>query len=145
MNTEIVIQEQLSLSNECYHCMQLNELCQDCLDSKEARDAEIAWEIVDEGNESYVRIPSRKVVEPSGHDWVSNETVTFVEKTTLANYDRTNGIDIKTIRTELFEASAMLIDRIYDLDESLTVSKYETVCDSCHYIYNKHSVCPNCN
>jgi hypothetical protein len=135
MNQEIVIQEQLSLSNDCYHCMQLNELCQDCLDSKEARDADIAWEIVDEGNESYVKIPSKKVIEPSAHEWISNEIITRINPKTGE----------KTFRTELFEASAMLIDRIYDLDESLTVSKYETVCDSCHYIFNKHAVCPNCN
>ena len=120
MNTEIVMQEQLSLANECYQCMQLNELCGECLDSKEARDADIAWEIVDEGNERYIKIPSKRVVMPSGHDWTER-------------------------LSEFKEQVVDMADRIYDLDESLTVSKYETVCVSCHYIYNMHSVCPNCN
>ena len=79
MNNEVIIQNQLTVTNDCFHCLQLNELCPDCLDSKEARDAAIAWDMVDEGNEQYSKIPSKADESPSGHDWVSNEVVTHVE------------------------------------------------------------------
>lgn len=145
MNNEVIVQNQLTLMNNCYQCVQMNELCPDCIEAKEARDAVIAWDLVDEGNEQYSHIPSKPDALPSGHDWVSNEVVTHVEKTTIDNYDRTNGIDVKTIRTELFEASSWLVDRLFDIEESMTLSKHECICSVCHYTINKHAVCPNCN
>ena len=120
MNTEIIVQNQLSLMNECFSCLQLNELCDDCLEGKEALDAEIAWEIVDEGNERYRWLPSKKVVLPSGHDWTERAS-------------------------ELREQTVWLSDRIFDLDESIELSKHECICSVCHYTINKHAVCPNCN
>ena len=140
---EIIIQNQLTLMNDCFHCMQLNELCPDCLDAQEARDAVIANQLVD--GEIYDHAMTRIQDEPSAHDWVSNDTVVSVEKPTLANWDRTQGEPIYTMRTEFFEQSSWLIDRIFDLEESLEVSKHECICSVCHYTINKHAVCPNCN
>jgi len=140
---EIIIQNQLTLMNDCFHCMQLNELCPDCLDAQEARDAVIANQLVDD--EIYNHAMTRIQDEPSAHDWVSNDTVVRVEKPTLANWDRTQGEPIYTMRTEFFEQSSWLIDRIFDLEESLEVSKHECICSVCHYTINKHAVCPNCN
>jgi len=133
MNNEVIVQNQLTLMNNCYYCVQMNELCPDCIEAKEARDAVIAWDIVDEGNEQYSNIPSKPDALPSGHDWVSNEVVTKVEKSN------------KIIRTELFEASSWLVDRLFDIEESMTLSNHECVCSVCHYTINKHAVCPNCN
>ncbi len=136
---EIIVQNQLSLTNECFHCMQLNELCPDCIEAKDARDAEIAWDIVDEGNERYSRIPSKKDEVPSGHDWVSNEVITEII------VDKSTGLTTKIIRTELLETSSWLVDRIFDIDDSMTLSTHECICSVCHYTINKHAVCPNCN
>ena len=134
---EVLVQSQLTLMNECFSCLQLNELCGECLEFKEARDANVAWEIVDEGNERYDHVPSKKDELPSGHDWVSNETLvgTRINPSTGE----------RVIRTELFEASSWLVDRLFDLDESMTLSTHECVCSVCHYTINKHAVCPNCN
>jgi len=140
---EIIVQNQLTLMNDCYHCMQLNELCPDCLDAQEARDAVIANQLVD--GEIYDHAMTRIQDEPSAHDWISSETVVRVEKPTLSTWDKTQGEPIYTMRTEFFEQSSWLIDRIFDLEESLEVSKHECICSVCNYTINKHAVCPNCN
>ena len=134
--------------NECFHCQQLNELCADCLEAKEARDAVIANQLVDEDIYRYKPMytsMSKIQDEPSAHDWISSEVVTHVEKTTIDNYDRTNGIEIKTIRAEFFEQSSWLIDRLFDLEDSIELQVFECICSNCHYTINKHAVCPNCN
>jgi hypothetical protein len=117
----------------------MNELCPDCIEAKEARDAAIAWDIVDEGNEQYDHVPSKKNEMPSGHDWVSNEVITKI------SVDKSTGLTTKTIRTELFEASSWLVDRLFDIENSITLSIHECICSVCHYTINKHAVCPNCN
>ena len=134
---EILVQNQLTLMNQCYYCVQMNELCPDCIEAKEARDAAIAWDIVDEGNERYDHVPSKKDELPSGHDWVSNETLvgTRINPSTGE----------RVIRTELFEASSWLVDRLFDLEDSITLSTHECICSVCNYTINKHAVCPNCN
>ena len=134
---EVLVQNQLNLMNQCYYCVQMNELCPDCIEAKEARDAAIAWDIVDEGNERYNHVPSKKDELPSGHDWVSNETLvgTRINPSTGE----------RVIRTELFEASSWLVDRLFDLEDSITLSTHECICSVCHYTINKHAVCPNCN
>ena len=141
---EIIIQNQLTLMNDCFHCMQLNELCPDCLEAKDARDAVIAHKLVDEYETMYLNMAPLQD-EPSAHDWISSETVVRVEKPTLSNWHRTQGEPIYTMRTEFFEQSSWLIDRIFDLEDSLEVSKHECICSVCHYTINKHAVCPNCN
>lgn len=137
MNNEVLVQTQLNLMNQCYYCVQMNELCPDCIEAKEARDAAIAWDIVDEGNEQYIHVPSKADELPSGHDWISNQTLvgTRINPTTGE----------RVIRTELFEASTWLVDRIFDLEDSMTLSTHECICSVCHYTINKHAVCPNCN
>ena len=136
MNNEIIVQNQLTLMNECFHCQQLNELCSDCLEAKEARDAVIAYQMAEYGavTES---LPELSMIEdePSGHEWIGSEVVTKQDVKT----------GIKTIRTEFFEQSSWLIDRLFDLDESMEVTKHECICSVCHYTINKHTVCPNCN
>ena len=151
---EILVQNQLTLMNQCYYCVQMNELCADCLDAKEARDAIIANQLVDESGDYIIRGygPKKYQVanggtitesspmseiddQPSGHDWISNEVITFVCPKT----------GDKTMRTEFFEQSSWLIDRLFDLDESMEITKHECICSVCHYTINKHAVCPNCN
>ena len=134
---EVLVQNQLNLMNQCYYCVQMNELCPDCIEAKEARDAAIAWDIVDEGNERYDHVPSKKDELPSGHDWISNET--------LVGTRINPNTGERVIRTELFEASSWLVDRLFDLEDSITLSTHECICSVCNYTINKHAVCPNCN
>lgn len=56
----------------------------------------------------------------SGHDWTDRED-------------------------EFLPAIAVLADRLYDIETSLTVTANETVCESCRYTHNKAIACPNCN
>jgi len=76
MNTEIIVQNQLTLMNECYQCQQLNELCSDCLEAKEARDAVIAHKLIDEYETMYLNMATIQD-EPSAHDWISAEVVSI--------------------------------------------------------------------
>jgi len=145
---DIIVQNQLTLMNECFHCQQLNELCSDCLEAKEARDAVIANQLVDEDIYRYEPMYTSMTKiqdEPSAHDWISGEVIVREEKPTLSNWDRTQGEPIYTMRTEFFEQSSWLIDRIFDLDESMEVTEHECICSVCHYTINKHAVCPNCH
>ena len=154
MNNEVIVQNQLTLMNQCYYCVQMNELCPDCLEAKEARDTVIANQMVDESSDYLIMGygPRRYQVanggtitesspmsdmhdQTSGHDWVSNEVVTRVNPKT----------GDKTMRMEFFEQSSWLIDRLFDLDESMEITKHECICSVCHYTINKHAVCPNCN
>jgi len=145
---DIIVQNHLNIMNECFHCQQLNELCSDCLEQKEARDAVIANQLVDEDiyryNPMYTSM-TKIQDEPSAHDWISSEVIVREEKPTLSNWDRTQGESIYTMRTEFFEQSSWLIDRLFDLDESMEITKHECICSVCHYTINKHAVCPNCN
>ena len=121
MNTEengVSIQE---MTCDCDHRdLVLDQLCPDCQEQKEARDANIAHQIVDEGNLQYKFIWSIQSDEPSGHDWTNRDD-------------------------EFLEPIALLADRLYDLETSLTVTANETVCENCHYLHNAAIICPNCN
>lgn len=135
----------ITIQSMCYQCQALVELCPDCLEAKDARDIELAHQIVDESDGNYIStfagtvlkaVPSRTVANggsvaefnplsiirdlPSGHDWTEREG-------------------------ELLEPISMLIDRIYDLETSVTVTRNETICQDCHYTHNKAIACPNCN
>jgi hypothetical protein len=57
---------------------------------------------------------------PSGHDWTDRED-------------------------EFLEPIAVLADRLYDLESSVTITSAEVICQACHLTHNKYSVCPNCN
>lgn len=136
LNESELLQNQLSLMNDCFQCLQLNELCDECLEAKEARDSLIAYQMAEYGAVTEP-LPELSVLQdqPSGHDWIGSEVVTYVNPKT----------GDKAIRTEFFEQSSWLIDRLFDLDESMTITEHECVCSVCHYTINKHAVCPNCN
>ena len=137
---EALVQNQLTLMNDCFQCLQLNELCGECLEAKDVRDAIIANEMVEDGMDTYRYFPMYTSLtkiqdQPSGHDWIGSEVVTYVNPKT----------GDKTIRTEFFEQSSWLIDRLFNLDESMELTTHECICSTCHYTINKHAVCPNCN
>ena len=130
----------ISIQTMCYQCQALTELCPDCLEQKDARDAEIAHQIVDEsedyiyqgyGDKKRAVANGGAVAEgfralsiirdlPSGHDWTDRDGEFLPPVTALA-------------------------DRLYDLETSVTITPAEVLCQACHLVYNKWSICPNCN
>jgi anaerobic ribonucleoside-triphosphate reductase len=110
----------ITITNMCYQCHTLTELCPDCQELRDSRDADIAHQLVDEGNLQYRHQWSISNPMPSGHDWTDREG-------------------------ELREAISVIADRIYDVETSITVTANETVCTDCHYIHNRAVICPNCN
>ena len=45
----------ISVTTQCFDCLQLDDVCDNCLELREARDSAIAHEMVDEGNLQYKR------------------------------------------------------------------------------------------
>ena len=129
----------ISVQAMCYQCQALTELCPDCQEQRDTRDAILAHQIVDE-SEDYIivgyGVRKRTVANggavseynpmsvirdlPSGHDWTERED-------------------------EFLEPISLIIDRLFDIETSVTVTANETVCQNCHYLHNKAIACPNCN
>ena len=64
----------ISITNQCYDCMQLDYICTNCEEQKEASDSFIAHELVDEGSDIYRYAPMytslmKISTDPSSHDW----------------------------------------------------------------------------
>jgi len=63
----------ISTITQCYDCLRLDDICDTCVEDKEIRDNTIAWELVDDGNLQYKRVPSYLKKEPSSHDWTDRD------------------------------------------------------------------------
>ena len=126
----------ISITNACYACYILDDICIECDDSRTARDSNIAHAIVDEGNLQYRKQLSYNLPESSGHDWVSPTTRVepyFVYAT--QTWEDT--------REEFLDPITVITDRLFDL--SFDMPANSVICQDCHYTYNKHTKCPNCN
>ena len=62
----------ISITTQCYDCLQADDLCLECTENREARDAQVAHELVDEGNLQY-KHQWMTTTEPSNHDWTERE------------------------------------------------------------------------
>ena len=120
----------ITVTNTCYKCQALDEICTDCQDLKDSRDIYVAHQIVDEGNLQYKNIWSNGDATVSGHDWVG-ALVRLLDGTE---------------RNEFLEPVTNLVDRLpNDLETSMTVLDYEVLCLSCHlYRHESLSECPIC-
>jgi hypothetical protein len=133
----------ISITNQCYDCMQLDTLCVNCQDLADARSAQIAHDLVDEGNLQYRR-PWLLTTEPSGHDWVSSTTVSRV---TLD--DEGNEID-HVMREEYKLPVVMLSDggvyeELWELDDYRQGMR-EVQCPWCNLLTPKHfNDCQDCD
>jgi hypothetical protein len=160
MNTE---SQGITVTNMCYQCYCLNELCPDCQENRDIQDIQNAHLIVDESSDYYVStfrgtvlkaVPNKTVAnggsiaEPrplsvardaeSGHDWVGSVTKLVRPAVQLDG-------SIVEDRYEFLDAISIITDRIFDLETSITVTANEVVCGSCHLVYNKHQQdCPVC-
>lgn len=173
MNTE---SNGISIQTMCYQCQALSELCPDCQEQRDARDTEIAHQIVDESSDYIVRtfrgsvlraVPERTIAnggsvaeprplsslrdEDSGHDWVGTLIRVSERKKRVRVIGEWNNEQVVVeeidgdYRSEFLDPIAVLTDRLYDLETSVTLSPAEVICQDCHLVYNKWSVCPNCN
>ena len=106
-------------ASACAECVGLTELCPACQDLRDTRDADIAHQIVDEGNLQYKFVWSIVQDDPSGHDWTDRED-------------------------EFLPPIAMLVDRLFDLETSVLITPAEVICQDCHLVINKYAKCPNC-
>ena len=133
----------ISITNQCYDCMQLDYKCYNCEQEQEARDAQIAHEIVDEGNLIYKRQWSRTDDQPSASEWVSSVTVS-------REILDINGKEIDYImRLEFNEPTVQLVDggvlnNLLEL-EDYAQTKRERLCQWCNILtpkmFNDCQVC----
>ena len=118
---ELIISNGISITNECINCIRLNEVCGDCIETKETNDIIIAYKLRDEGRDTEVLPTLAKIQdEPSNHDWTDREG-------------------------EFLPPVVEMADRFFDLDDAIELQTYEMICLACRYVCNKHTVCPNCN
>jgi hypothetical protein len=131
----------ITITNACYACYILNELCMDCEDNRLTREAIMAHEIVDDGSDIYRYAPMytslTKIDTPeSGHEWVGSTTRVepyFVWAT--QTWEDT--------REEFLPPITVITDRLFELNMEMPPNSM--VCQTCHYTCNKHAACPNCN
>ena len=128
----------IQITNMCYQCQALTELCPDCQEAKDARDIDIAHQIVDEGNLQYKYVWSQTKSDITDHDWVG--AITKLKKPAILQDGR-----VVEERYEFLDPISLIADRIFDVETSITVTANETVCNNCHYLHNKAIACPNCN
>ena len=138
----------VTISQMCYQCHALSDLCPDCLEEQDSRDIEIAHRLVEEGGDYVVRQVLVRDI-PSGGYKLNPRTIASAGSLGEKNppsliQDYPSGHDW-TERDEFLEPVSMLVDRLYDLETSLIITGAETICESCHLVYNKYAPCPNCN
>lgn len=129
-------QQGITITNACYACYLLDDICMECEDTRQARDSNIAHAIVDEGNLQYSKQLSYNLPENSGHEWVGSTTRVkpyFVYAT--QTWEDT--------REEFLDPISVITDRLFDLNMEMPPNSM--VCQTCHYTCNKHAACPNCN
>jgi len=140
-NKEVVVVENgISILNDCYDCMKANDTCMNCQDERDAHDTDIAHEIVDSRVTSESNVWTSHQTYPSGHDWTERDGEFAPPIVNLA--DRLSGAVflgkhiVELGKDDLTEAKFAAM---------LKLGKHEMVCDACHYTHNKAIVCPNCN
>lgn len=126
----------ITITNACYACYILDDICMECEDSRTARDSNIAHAIVDEGNLQYRKQLSYNLPESSGHDWVGS--VTRIEP-----YFNWLAQEWQDTREEFLPPISVITDRLFELNMEMPPNSM--VCQTCHYTCNKHAACPNCN
>lgn len=121
----------ISTTTQCYNCLQLDDTCDTCMEQKETRDNTIAWELVDDGNLQYKRVPSYLKKEPSNHDWTDRDGE-YLEPTVKLQ----DGLDPDL---------ALGLGSIETLDE-YAQSKREQECHWCHLLTPKmYNDCQACD
>ena len=134
----------ISIQSMCYQCQALSELCPDCQEQRDARDAEIAHQIVDESLDYLVKTLPGTVLKSVPQYQVANGGSSTEYNALSILRDQPSNHDWTDREGEFLEPIAMLVDRLYDLETSVTITPAEVLCQDCHLVYNKWSNCPNC-
>jgi hypothetical protein len=114
----------ISITNQCYDCMQLDTMCDNCQDLADARAAQVAHDMVDEGNLQYKK-QWLLVTEPSGHDWT----------------ERDGEFKLPVV----FLQDGGELDNLWELQDYMQ-SQRETECPWCHLLTPKVFVdCQDCD
>ena len=135
----------ISIQPMCYQCQALSELCPECQEQKDARDAEIAHQIVDESLDYLVKTLPGTVLKTVPQYKVANGGSSTEYRALSILRDQPSNHDWTDRDDEFLEPIAMLVDRLYDLETSITITPAEVLCQACHLVYNKWSNCPNCH
>ena len=122
--TEYAQSQGISITTQCFDCMQLDDVCDNCLELREARDSVIAHEMVDEGNLQYKTPLSWLTEMPSGHEWTERDG------------------EFKQPTVNLQDGG--VLDNLWEL-EDYTQRQRETLCQWCNLLtpkmFNDCQVC----
>lgn len=137
----------ITVTTQCYTCIEIERACDEHADLKEANDTAIAYALVDDGNLQYPRTWSWLKDQPSGHDFIA--PLVRVEPYTITKFSadglRVIGHELNDERTEFAPQTTLLTDRLFD-DPDTEIHSDELLCSDCNLTYyGKMSVCPNCN
>jgi len=124
----------INITNQCYDCLQMDALCDNCQDLADARVADLAHELVDEGNLQYKYQWVYSIKQPSGHDWVS--------ATQIVGKD-TDGFFI--LRKEYFEGEIHARAESISFDDDTEIPNNQVVCNWCHLTTLAQVKCVNCD
>jgi hypothetical protein len=132
----------ISITSQCYDCMLMDDLCDNCRDLADARLAEKAFELVDEGNLQY-KHQWLRTTEPSAHDWVA--PVVYLMRPAI---QRDGSIvefryEFKSPTTNLQDGGEL--DNTWEIQD-YTQSQRETECPWCHLLTPKiFNECQDCD
>jgi hypothetical protein len=129
MDKQVYVQDALSITNDCFACLQADSRCIDCQESYDNNQTIMAHNIVDEGNQQYVKQWLRPIEElnGSGHDWISPLV----------------RLKDGSIRQEFVDPVVSMEDRTFN--PMLELANDEKVCAFCHYACLARAKCPNCD
>ena len=132
----------ISITNTCYDCMLIDDNCANCQDLADARLAERAHELVDEGNVHY-KHQWLLTTEPSAHDWVSS--IVYLPRPAI-QMDGTIvefRYEFKSPTTNLQDGGEL--DNTWEIQD-YTQSQRETECPWCHLLTPKiFNECQDCD
>ena len=136
MNEQELVQVSLTITNNCWYCLQIGEKCPECQDTADTNLTVLAHNVVDEGNTQYKYQWLRDSEAVSGHEWVSSTT-------RIKPYFVFATQSWEDSRDEFLSPIVHLEDRLDDRE--LQLGAGEKVCNDCNLTFNiRLSDCPTC-
>jgi len=123
----------INITNQCYDCLQMDALCDNCQDIADSRLTDKAHELVDEGNLQY-RFQWSHTSEFSGHDWIGSIVRVATDK---------YGDPI--VRKEYYEGEIQARTESISFDDDTEIPNNQVVCNWCHLTTLTQVKCVNCD
>jgi hypothetical protein len=111
----------------------MDALCDNCQDLTDARLADKAHELVDEGNLQY-KFQWIYTTQASGHDWISSIVKVGIDK---------DGEPI--VRKEYYEGEIQARSESITFDDDVEIPDNQVVCNWCHLTTLAQTKCVNCD